>query len=295
MVFRLTRYTSIRCKVIGLQGKFSTWISATDNRRLGLRVALDVMTAGIADSAMTLAAQSFTSLLPVIIAFGIFDSLQPIAATVLNTYGLDLSALGAGSSSSAAFGIAGMLMLVVSATSYARALGRMYARTWLVPISPARQAWRWMAVVVLIAIAVASSLWCTSITDENLLGTLLELSSVFLIWALAWSAVPRLLTGGRAERRMLVAYAVLTASGLTVLHGLSTIFLPPMARSSAEQFGLLGVMFTFVGWLFAYSMIVVSAACISNSLFRDPGSFGSWLRARPLAEGEEPERAAELR
>lgn len=84
---------------------------------------------------------------------------------------------------------------------------------------------------------------------------------------------------------MLVFAGFLTATALTVLDVLSGIFLPRMAHSSEDQFGVLGLMFTFVGWLFVYSTIVVTAACISSSFSRDAGSLGAWLRSSPTGEG----------
>lgn len=66
----------------------------------------------------------------------------------------------------------------------------------------------------------------------------------------------------------------------------TAVFLPRMAQSSEDQFGVLGLMFTFVGWLFAYSAIVVTATCISASFSRGSGSLGAWLRSSPTCEGQ---------
>lgn len=70
------RYESMPDAISGSTERARTWVSATGGRRLCLRIGLDVMRAGIVDSAMTLAAQSFTSLLPVMIAVGALDNLQ---------------------------------------------------------------------------------------------------------------------------------------------------------------------------------------------------------------------------
>lgn len=94
---------------------------------------------------------------------------------------MDLSGLETGTRPSAAFGVVGVLMLIVSAASYARALGRMYARTWLVPTTAFRQAWRWLVVVVLIAIAVALALWCSAHSEVRLIGAILEPAAVFVV------------------------------------------------------------------------------------------------------------------
>ncbi|MCJ0902793.1 hypothetical protein [Rhodococcus sp. ARC_M6] len=79
-------------------------------------------------------------------------------------------------------------MLIVSATSFARALGRMYARTWLVPATTFRQAWSWLAVVVVIALAVALAMWCNSLRDIHVVGVVLELLYSYR----GWRRVPRI-------------------------------------------------------------------------------------------------------
>ncbi|NMM85676.1 hypothetical protein B2J88_15080 [Rhodococcus sp. SRB_17] len=278
------RQKSITAVFAEFRYRIEVWITATSERRLALRVSLDVARADVVDSAMTLSAQSFTSLLPVIIAAATLEQLEPLASKIRGEFGIALSGLGTESSASAAFGVVGVLMLVISATSYARALGRMYGRLWMVQAVTVRQAWRWMAVVVLIAVAVASSMWCSALSGIRPLGPILEPIVVFAVWVLAWSGVPRLLTGRQLSPRMIWCSGILTGAGLTVLHVVSALFLPRMARTSEEQFGVLGVMFTLVGWLFVYSAIVVVAACICSSFSREPSRAGAWLRSGCSAE-----------
>ena len=51
-----------------------------------------------------------------------------------------------------------------------------------------------------------------------------------------------------------------------------------MTKTSQDEFGLLGVMFTVIGWLFVFSAIVVVASSIVGSVAKDFGPLGIWLR-----------------
>ncbi len=92
---------------------------------------------------MTLAAQLFTSILPLFIAIGTVRQLHPMADTLTQSVGFNV-ADAAGillqwsgeTPTNASFGVVGILMTVISATSFARALGRAYGHIWSAPQSP---------------------------------------------------------------------------------------------------------------------------------------------------------------
>jgi membrane protein len=100
---------------------------------------------------MTLAAQAFTSLFPVII---VVASVGPNRSDSLGTrLGDALSlpdtarsvleqALPTQTQSPASFGLIGLLIVVLSATSFSRALARMYARAWHVQPVGWSSGWR---------------------------------------------------------------------------------------------------------------------------------------------------------
>ncbi|NMM90533.1 hypothetical protein B2J88_40430 [Rhodococcus sp. SRB_17] len=259
--------------------RMKVWVTITPRRRLASRISLDILEVGLVDSAMTLAAQAFTSLLPVMIAASTFQRLQPLAATARDDLGIDLPPTDSASvGTTAAFGVLGLLMLLVSSTSYARALGRMYGRIWHVPIATLRQAWRWLAVVLVIATSVAAAVICHQLKTLPAAGRLLEFASTYVVWGLAWTAVPMLLTANRMTTRMCIGSGLLTATGLSALHVASTLFLPRITHTSQDQFGLLGVMFTLISWLFIFSGIIVVASVIVSSVAKDDGPLGIWLR-----------------
>jgi membrane protein len=101
-----------------------------------------------------------------------------------------------------------------------------------------------------------------------------------VVWLVVWTAVPTLLTGADMPVRARWATGALTATGLTALQVGSVVLLPRIMASAERQFGLLGMVFTLIGWLFAYSAIVVVAATIVQAFSEDEndGQPGKWLR-----------------
>lgn len=253
-------------------------LRATARGRLVVRVAYAVVEINVVDRAMTLSAQAFTSLVPVMMAIGTLGAMDSVAETLESDYGLDLRDMnGAPTSSAAAFGAVGVLMLVVSATSFARALGRIYGHIWSHPVVAYRQGWRWILVVIVLSIGAAAVGAARSLADVPSVGPVLVYSSQFALWFVVWTAVPTLLVRRGIPFRARWSTGVLTAAGLTALQMGSVIVLPRVMNSAEQQFGYLGMMFTLIGWLFVYMAIVVIAAVVVRSSTRqDSAVVGCW-------------------
>lgn len=251
----------------------------TPGGRLSYRVIADVVEIGVVDRAMTLSAQAFTSLVPVMMALGTSGALKSVSEALRSDYGIDLSGLEAtGDLSSGAFGVVGILMLLVSATSYARALGRTYGRIWNVAVIAFVQGWRWILVIVAVASGAVAIGAARALDDVPTMGPLLVVSVQFAVWLLVWTAIPILLIPSGLSPRARWATGVLTAFGLTALQIGSNVGLARIIDSAQEQFGVLGMVFTLIGWLFVYSAIVVVAAVIVHAVSEDEYSLGTWLR-----------------
>ena len=258
---------------------------ASDARgSIAVRVVADLFRAEIADRSMTLAAQAFTSILPVLIAvssFGTVQAVDDIADWVgIVPFGRQVESFADTSNpSTATFGIVGLLMTVISATSFARALARMYVRCWDVPLVRMRQAW-WRWVVVLLAVIVAIVLLAAAHLAERLPvgGHLLDYAMGFVIWTALWAYLPHLLTRGRLPLRILLIIGALTAFGLSLLRFGSVVAMPRASAAAVAQFGILGLVFTMIGWLFVFAVIVVGSNVVISSLARD-ATVGPWLRS----------------
>lgn len=259
-------------------------LRTTAQGRAAVRVVFEVLEVGVVDRAMTLAAQSFTSLVPVMIAIGTLGAMDPVSEALRSDYGLDLSELdGTTEASATAFGVVGVFMLVISGTSYARALARTYGQIWSSAIPTYRQGWRWIVVIVAVAAGAMAIGAARALDDVPVVGQWLMAAAQFAVWLLVWTAIPTLLLPLGLPTRARWSTGVLTAFGLTGLQVASVVALPRITNSAVKQFGFLGMVFTMIGWLFVYSAIVVISATVVHALTEDDedNGPGRWLRSSP--------------
>ena len=71
-----------------------------------------------------------------------------------------------------------------------------------------------------------------------------------------------MLLGGRVPWHRLVPSALLVAIGLAVLTAASVLYMPETIERSAESYGLIGVTFAFVTWLFVAALVIIAAGVI---------------------------------
>ncbi|WP_242676570.1 hypothetical protein [Rhodococcus sp. ABRD24] len=261
------------------------WLRGTAPGRTVERVLSGLVDIELVDRSMTLAAQSFTSVLPVIIAVSTLSRHDTFTKGFFDQFGIDVDAVdvhpgtfNTDQPTSAAFGIVGLLMVVLSGTSFARALGRMYGRIWHVPTLRITNWWRWVAVLMTVASSAALVGTTRVLRDVAYVGGTLALIAQFLVWMGLWTLVPYLLTERRLSARVLWATGTITAAGLAALRVGGNIVLPRTVASAVAKFGELGLVFTAIGWMFVACGIIVSAAVITKALALDEGPIGRFLR-----------------
>ncbi|MGB3708628.1 hypothetical protein [Gordonia sp. (in: high G+C Gram-positive bacteria)] len=235
---------------------------------LGFRIVRALAVNNISDRAMTLAGQAFTSVLPVML---LLTALHGVGATALDEFlGMfDLSDMIKPDESTAtytSFGIIGALMTVISATSLARALDRMYVGVWGFRSAGMRGWWRWFAVVVILAIAVLAQVVVAVYYDDSVPRGFFGLVSTFVIWTLAWVAVPRVLMKKQFPLVDLWCVGALCGAALTVFIAFTELGYSTVFASSRAAFGALGLVFASIGWLFIYTAIVVVATVLVKVL-----------------------------
>jgi membrane protein len=164
-------------------------------------------------------------------------------------------------------GVAGLLVSLASASSFSRALQRMYAKTWELPGDRGVRALRssltwilgWLVVVQATAMLIRS---LATVPNTGLLRTVVQLAASTALWW--WTS--RLLLGGRVGWGPLLPGAVLTGLLLLGLTRLSAVFMPPFTRSNLEQFGPLGVVFAVGSWLVVFGGVLVAAAVVGRQV-----------------------------
>ncbi|MBB5912022.1 membrane protein [Nocardia transvalensis] len=267
----------------GIQHTYG-WLRETSSGRTVWRVLERLIGIQLIDRALGLAAKGFISLLPVIIAGSIFTSWKSAAHALDDQLGFEPSAVSAGHAgviptpTFAAFGVAGLILVLLGGTSFARALGRVYRAIWDVPAIGARDSWRWLVALLTVAVSVGTAGAVRGLVSIPYAGRPLALAGEFVVWTLVWTLVPYLLTKGAVPVRVLWACGVLTGAGLTAVRAGGRVVLPGIAANARRQFGPLGLGFTTVSWFVALSMVIVGAATIVAALAQDEAALGRFLR-----------------
>jgi membrane protein len=241
------------------------------------------------DRSVILAAQGFSAILPLFIVVATIsprpggDSPAAYLARRLGLAADDVSSLQVAvappPSARASIGVLGVVLAVLTATSFARALQRSYELAWRLPRAGLRAAWRTLALVLGLALYVELLFLFGRLVRGVPAGTILEdLVTFAAAWAL-WTGAGWILLGGRVRLRLLAAGGLLTAVGFAVLRRLSALYLPALVASNQQQYGLLGVAFTLYSWLSASAFIIVVATVVGAVLAEDPGRLGQRIRA----------------
>lgn len=261
-----------------VQWVLGTWIGRTLLRVAGACVRVEIF-----DRAMTIAAQFFTSILPLlIVAVTILGSssnetiAEVMGATGASSELIDQAVRG----SSAAFGVVGGLFVLVSATSLSRALSRTFAVIWRVerPRIGLRSAWRWFAVVMvlLLAVVVLQSLTqrASVLPPRELWPAAISLATD--VFVAVW--VPWVLLAGRVPARWLLPGAVGFAVAMAFVRPAADVWLPWALQESSDRYGPIGMAFTYLAWLYVVSFTFVAAAVLGEVVVSDEGAAGEWLR-----------------
>jgi membrane protein len=243
------------------------------------------------DRTVILAAQAFSAVLPLIMVVSAVSPRpggESLAVTLVRRLGLHQtqvsslqSAVAPPPSARASIGVLGVVLALLTATSFARALQRSYQLAWRLPPVGLRAAWRPLALVVGLALYIELLFLFGRLVRGVPAGSLLEDLVTFAgAWAL-WTGAGWILLAGRVRPRLLAVGGLLTAVGFASLRRLSAFYLPSLVATNQQQFGLLGVAFTLFSWLSACSFIIVVATVLGAVLAEDPGRLGRFIRASP--------------
>ncbi|MET0780176.1 MAG: YhjD/YihY/BrkB family envelope integrity protein [Microbacterium sp.] len=241
--------------------------------RFALRVARDLGNLQLVDRGMTLAAHVFTSILPILIVAGALRaSLDPQTGPIFAEHlGLDEAtaeilekSLPGEAQELRATGVLGVILLVVAATSFARALERSFRTIWRAPTVSIKFAWRWLAalaaVVIGLALVVATRIIVVGVGPIPVIEFIAEVA----LWGALWWIASWIVINRRVSLRELLPGSVLAGLGFAVAGLFGRVFLPPLLADSAMRFGVLGMAFTYIGWLLVLACILLIAATVGR-------------------------------
>jgi membrane protein len=239
----------------------------------------------IFDRAMTIAAQCFTSIFPILLMTATWlgpDSRILGKATGLPEQSQSVLDEALHGSTTATFGIVGALIVLVSATSLSRALTRAYAAIWQLPRPTLRidAAWRWLAALLAVALAVVVTFtFVRQLSDRpprGLWGTCLA----FAVDLTVGVFVPWVLLARQVRPRHLLPGATVVALVLLFVRPATAAWMPHALEVSADRYGPIGVAFTYLACLYTISFCWLGGALVGQVVTTDEGWFGRWLRGR---------------
>jgi membrane protein len=214
------------------------------------------------DRSLALGAQAFGALIPLLI---VVQAAEPgdasLAEDLVDRFGLSGAAADtvrtafSPPTDQTTITALGVVVLVVSALSFTRRLQRLFEDTWSLPSRGVRgTGWglAWIACFAVYGVlhpALDSVLRGPAAVVTSLTGALM----VGLV-------TPYVLLGRRVAGRRLLLQAALTAVGLTALGVWTAIYMPHAIGSSAASYGVIGVAFAMLTWLWGLGIVLVCAA-----------------------------------
>jgi membrane protein len=266
----------------------TVWVLGTYPGRILLRTADGCLRIEIFDRAMTIAAQFFTSIVPLLILAGVVlsrnDSSWLANALAMPPAAQSVLADSIGAANSTTFGLAGLLFVIVSSTSLSRALTRAYAAVWRLPRphTQLRAAWRWVAVVLSLALTMLLLRWLARVAATMPYSTVWEVLGTAVLWSSGAVIAPWLLMASQLPARLLIPGGLVLGCAMTAAAPITEVYLSRALETSTQRYGAIGLTFAYLSWLYIVSFALLLSALLGQSLVTDDGWLGRVLRG-PLA------------
>jgi membrane protein len=234
------------------------------------------------DRSMTIAAQFFTSIFPLVIAIsslvGGAKLAEALAVPDLTRSVLEQAL--ANTPDDATFGVIGILFVLASATSLSRALTRAFAAVWSLPRPTIRltSVWRWVAAVLTLVMALITARGLSKFLEGVPPATLWEIGAALAFDIALASFVPWILLSGLVPPRQLLPGAVLFGLVMLLVRPATDSWLPDALLLSSVRYGSIGVAFTYLAWLYVVAFCLLASSVVGQVLATDPGGLGRWVR-----------------
>jgi membrane protein len=248
------------------------------------------------DRAMTLAAQAFTSIFPVLIAgFALLsdddssrvgDWLAHALALPESTRSALAATFPTDSEQATTFSALSVLIVLLSATSFSRAMTRMYAKLWSVRGPGWHSPWRWIAAIVAIATCTVALRAVQRAAGDD--AGWLTAAMVLTVAAntVLWTWVPSVLLAAEVPWRRLAPGGLLTGVAAVAIYFASRIYIPSALVYADSHFGELGVAFTAIGWLFCVAFALIAASVVGAVLVDGPGPVARFVARQSQRSAE---------
>jgi membrane protein len=269
---------------------------------LGLRWARRTVQVAMIDRSMGLAAQFVASLIPLLIVIAALAPSRKSSgfwnglARWLGLRGASVRTIqeliGTGGQLNVDTTWFGVVILVISAFSFIRALQRAYEQVWeLKPLSIKNMPRQMLWLTAFIAVLLIGYL--IRLVSLPFVPITLLLTALFILIGLGfWWLTPYLLLGGRIGLRRLLPGAVISWAALVVYARASDLYMPGRINASVHQFGPLGLIFIILSWYFILFCIVVAGAAIGPVLLEEDNALARYMRGEDVSDTASKSEAA---
>jgi membrane protein len=251
---------------------------------------------GFIQHGIVLAAQAFMALFPLligIIAFAPSGTANEISSLMRSRFGLgaetggDVQQLVATRSElRSGISVIGLIVVLASATSFTRALQRVYERSWDLPTGGIRGSVRGLFWLIGLVIYLSMIALVFRLTRSQAPGVGILRDSVLVAFSLAlWWLTPFVLLCGRVQMRAIAATAVLTTIVFSIASGVSGVIVPRIIASNERKYGAIGVVFAIQSWLVIMAEVIVGAAFIGALLTQSDNWIGRLARGTADVDG----------
>ncbi len=235
------------------------------------RVIEGLLRINIVERALALSSKMFVVILPLTILTGALVRGESFGDQLVDRFGLT----GSGATAAktlfespdavrAGASVFGVGFIVFGALSLAKGLERVYLDAWQLPATDGSILRRlgWITSVVGF-LAIADPI--RDALDRAGLRVAESVVSLTLATCL-WLWTPYLLMAQRLPWQRLVPTGLLTALATAALGIASLVYMPTVVTTNAVRYGLIGVAFSLVSWLFAYCCAVIGAVVLGAVL-----------------------------
>lgn len=256
-----------------MKRRASGWISkrvaaALELTRDCIRRAVEIE---FVDRSIALASLSFTALIPLGVVLGTFlpsvDG-RSFARSLIERFHLDAASaelveglFSPATGVESGLSIVGLVLVIISALAFTRALQRVYERAWglrTLGIRATPAGLKWLALAVLY-FSLLAGLRRTAVDALGpVLATVLAIGSASVVWLVT----PAILLSGRVGWRSLVPTAILTGIAMSTLSAVSAIYMPESIANSAASYGQVGVAIALVSWFVTSGFVLVVSAAV---------------------------------
>jgi membrane protein len=240
------------------------------------------------DRSVALAGKAFVSFFPLVIVVAAFlpDSMRSSVISSLTTrLGLRGEALTitreafvSSDDVRQATGLLGLVLTIFFASSFTKALQRVFFHAWRRPPRGGVGAYWRGAVCLLAVLACMAILGAAGRAVDGGLGVgLLVIVALVAASGLWWFCAWFLLLGD-VRAGPLVPTGVISGVAMAGYAASATIWMPQLVTSNEAQFGVFGVALALISWFSGAAICVLVGACAGAVLAEDPGPIGTFIR-----------------